>query len=128
MKLGLNVRYFCALFILLTIEAFIAIFASGFIREHFGDVLVVILIYTFIKSFVRNKIKLLWLYIFIFAVLVEVLQYFNFIEFLGLSDYPLARIMFGTTFDLVDIACYFIGCLIIFMFEKIIHNNRRVLN
>lgn len=51
------------------------------------------MIYCFIKTFVRNEIKLLPLYIFVFAVLVEIGQYFNLAELLGLSDYTIARVI-----------------------------------
>jgi len=59
------------------------------------------------------------LYIFIFAVLVEVGQYFNLATLLGLSDYKLARIIIGSTFDMKDIACYLVGCVGLFLYETI---------
>jgi len=81
--------------------------------------LVVVLIYCFIKTFVRNETKLLPLYIFIFAVLVEVGQYFNLAKLLGLSNYKIARIIIGSTFDMKDIACYLAGCVGLFLYEMI---------
>ena len=114
----MNVKYLCAFFVLFAIEAAIAVFAKdNFIRDHLGDVLIVVLIYCFIKSFVSSEIKLLWLYIFAFAALVEVGQYFHLVDLLGLGEYKLARIVFGTTFDMGDIVCYFAGCLGIYLFE-----------
>jgi len=59
------------------------------------------------------------LYIFIFAVLVEVGQYFNLVTLLGLSEYKLARIIIGSTFDMKDIACYLVGCVGLFLYEMI---------
>jgi hypothetical protein len=102
----------------LIIEIAIGVFArDNFIRNYLGDVLVVVLIYCFIKTFVRNEIKLLWLYIFLFALLVEIGQYFNFVDMIGLGEYTLARIIFGTVFDIADIVCYFVGCIGILLFE-----------
>jgi len=102
------------------IEAIIAVFIhDNFIRPYLGDVLVVVLIYCFIKAFVRNETKLLPLYIFIFALLVEVGQYFNLAELLGLSEYRIARVIIGATFDIKDIACYMVGCVGLFLFEMI---------
>ena len=97
----------------------IALFAkNSFIRNSLGDILVVLLIYCMIKSFIRNKIKLLWFYIFIFASLVEIGQYFHLIDLLGLSECKIARIVIGTTFDIKDIVCYLAGCIGIWIYEK----------
>jgi hypothetical protein len=121
MKIGFNVKYFGAFIIFLALVIFIAAFVTNaFIRFHLGDVIIVILIYCFIKSFVRNEIKLLWLYIFIFATLVEIGQFFNLVDLLGLSENRLARIIIGTTFDIWDIVCYFVGCAAIWIFETIL--------
>lgn len=116
----MNIKYFCAFIIIFAIEVIIAVFTiSNFIRAYLGDVLVVVLIYTFIKTFVRKRIKLLPLYIFIFAVLVEIGQYFHFVDLIGLGNNKIATIMLGTSFDTKDIICYFVGCSCIWLFEKL---------
>ncbi|MCL2593218.1 MAG: DUF2809 domain-containing protein [Defluviitaleaceae bacterium] len=120
MKIGFNIKYFIVFLALFIATVFIAIFATGVLREHIGDVIVVIVIYAFIKSFIKNEIKLLWLYIFIFSVLIEVSQYFNLVERLGFYDNTIIRVALGTTFDFWDIVCYFAGCMIILAFEKVI--------
>ena len=120
MKIRLDKKYLCASIVVFIIEAIIAVFIhDNFIRPYFGDVLVVVLIYCFIKAFVRNETKLLPLYIFIFALLVEVGQYYNLAELLGLSDYRIARIVIGSTFDIKDIACYLVGCIGLYLYEMI---------
>lgn len=120
MKIRLDNKYLCAFIVVFMIEAIIAVFIhDNFIRPYLGDVLVVVLIYCFIKAFVRNETKLLPLYIFIFALLVEVGQYFNLAELLGLSEYRIARVIIGATFDIKDIACYMVGCVGLFLFEMI---------
>lgn len=112
MKLGINKKYLCTFIAVFGIEALIAIFIHDrFIRPYIGDVLVVVVIYCFIKAFVRNEIRRLPLYIFIFAALVEASQYFNVVELLGIGDYRIARIIMGSTFDIKDIACYLVGCV-----------------
>ena len=99
----------------------IAVFIkNGFARDYFGDILVVVLIYCFIKAFIRNDMKLLWLYIFIFAALVEIGQYFRLVDLLGLGDFSIARIVLGAAFDLWDIVCYFTGCIGIWIFEIVL--------
>ena len=55
--------------------------------------------------------------IFVFATTVEIGQYFNIVELLGLYDITVVRIAIGTTFDIWDIIMYFIGCVLIYIFE-----------
>ena len=120
MIIKLDTKCLFSFIIVFIIEAIIAVFIhDNFIRPYLGDVLVVVLINCFIKTFVRNETKLLPLYIFIFAVLVEVGQYFNLVTLLGLSEYKLARIIIGSTFDMKDIACYLVGCVGLFLYEMI---------
>ena len=120
MDIKFNSKYFFAFVIVFVVELLIALFIrDNFIRGHVGDVLVVVLIYCFIKAFVRNEIKLLWLYIFIFATIVEIGQYFHLIDLLGLGENQFARIILGTTFDIWDIVCYFIGCVGILLLETV---------
>ena len=120
MKIRLNKKYLCAFIVVFIIEAIIAVFIhDDFIRPYVGDSLVVVLIYCFIKAFVRNETKLLPLYIFIFALLVEVGQYYNLAELLGLNDNRIARIIIGSTFDIMDIACYLVGCVGLFLFKRL---------
>ena len=105
--------YLIAILVLLATEVCIALFVhDGFVRPFIGDVLVVILIYTFIRIFIPEKVRWLSLYIFIFAVLVEVLQYFRIVEVLGLQDNKVMSTIIGTSFDIRDILCYFVGCVL----------------
>lgn len=99
---------------LLTIEVLIALFVhDSFIRPYVGDVLVVMVLYTFIRIFIPEKVKFLPSYILCFAVLVEMLQYFRIVEVLGLSDNRFFSILIGSVFDIKDIICYAVGCLLI---------------
>lgn len=116
----INKRYLATFFILLTIEVFIALFVhDNFIRPYIGDVLVVIVIYTFIRGIIRRKVKNLPIYIFLFGVLVEVLQYFRIVEILHLQNNRFFTILIGTSFDVKDIMCYFVGTLILIFWEVI---------
>ena len=99
--------------ILFFIELFIALFVHDrFIRPYFGDVLVVILVYCAVRVLFPEKPKLLPIYVFIFAVLVEVSQYLDLAELLG-GGVILSTII-GTSFSWLDILCYFIGTLLIY--------------
>lgn len=117
-KIYVNKKYVIYFFITLLIEIFIAIFVRDkFVRPYVGDILVVVLIYLFIKIFLKKPIKLLPIYIFIFSVVVETLQYFNIVEVLGLSDNRFLSTLIGTTFDVKDIICYLVGCFILYVWQ-----------
>lgn len=115
-----NLKYFIATIIIFFIEVSIATVFKNvvFLRSYFGDVLVVVLIYTFVLSFfeIKNKTKLI-VGIFIFSCLVEFLQYFHFGEILGLKNNKIAMIVLGNSFSWIDIACYFVGCVSIWLSE-----------
>jgi len=118
-KFGFSFKYLLAFLLLLAAIVLIALFVTGgFIRNHFGDILIVIFIYCFIKTFVRSRHKLLPLYIFVFAAAVEIGQYFGLVYLLGLGHSRLARIVIGTTFDALDILMYFVGCALIYLFDR----------
>lgn len=115
----LNLKYLLLFVLFFIIEVLIAKYIhDSFIRPYLGDVLVVILIYFFVRSFLKKAEKSLPIYIFIFAVGVELLQFLNIVSALGLEDNKLARIVIGTTFDFRDIACYFVGTLILLLFQN----------
>jgi len=118
-KIAFSFKFFTAFISFLIAIVLIALFIeTGFIRNHFGDVLIVLLIWCFIRIFLRGQIKLLWLYIFAFATMVEFAQYFGLVYILGLGHSQLARVIIGTTFDWWDIVMYFVGCAIIWYFER----------
>lgn len=111
--------YTFAFFILIITEILIALFIhDNFIRPYVGDMLVVILIYCFVRIFIPDKLKLLPLYVFIFALVIEISQYFNLIDVLGLSESYLAHCIFGSSFDFKDILCYALGCIICVIFSN----------
>lgn len=120
-KINPRVIYFLAFLIILTAEVLIALFVDDkFIRPYGGDILVTVLICCFIRIFFTNKIKLLPIFVFLFAFAVEIGQYFNYVELLGLDDIAFFRIALGSSFSFADLACYAVGCLAFFACEKFI--------
>lgn len=120
LKFGINYWYLAAAILLFAAMAYIAIFVpSGFIRWHFGDILVVAFIGCAARAVLRNPMRLLWLWVFLFATAVEIGQYFDLVGLLGLTGNPWAEIIIGTTFDIWDIVMYFIGCVIMVGLEMI---------
>jgi predicted membrane channel-forming protein YqfA (hemolysin III family) len=119
MKLKINSYPLCAFILLFAIETFIAVFIrDDFIRPYAGDILVVVLIYCFIKIFTQKDHRLLPLYIFIFAAFVELCQYFRIVNLLGLHENKIIGIIAGSVFDMKDIICYLIGCIGLMLFDE----------
>lgn len=57
----INKKYIISFLILFIIEALIALFVhDNFIRPYIGDILVIILMYTFIRGVMDKKIKTLY--------------------------------------------------------------------
>lgn len=120
----INIKYLIAFIILFLNEVGIALFINDrIIRPYIGDILVIIIMYTFIRSFIKKPIRFLPIYLFIFAAFVEVIQYFNILEVMGLQNIKILSIIFGSTFDVQDILCYLIGSIILIIWE-----NRKTLN
>ena len=100
------------------IELLIALFVRDkFIRPYVGDMLVVVLLYTCIRIVLPEKPRLLPLYVFLLSTCVELLQGMNIVERLGLQDSRFFSILIGTTFDVRDIVCYGVGCVLCGLWE-----------
>ena len=112
-------KYFIITLLLLSIEICIALFVhDNFIRPYIGDVLVVILIYCFIKSFFNLPTLTTAISVLLFSFLVETLQYFKVVNLLGLQNSKIARIIIGTSFAWQDIIAYIVGISIVILVEK----------
>jgi hypothetical protein len=106
--------YFLLAVTLFIIEAAIAAYMDdAFVRPYFGDLLVVILIYCAIKTFVDSPPIKTAIAVFIFACFIEVSQYFHLVQLLGWGRSPTATTVMGTFFSFVDILMYALGTLVI---------------
>jgi len=115
-----NLKYFLITVIIFIVEVLIATKLKDifFVRAYLGDVLVVMLIYYFIKAFFNLNPTKLIIRIFVFSCLIEFLQYFHFGELLGFKDNRIMMIVLGNSFSWIDILCYFAGCVILFLIES----------
>ena len=111
--------YFIAFLILLTTKILIALFVQDtIIRPYIGDLLVVILLYCFIKSFFATPVFTTVIAVLAFAFLVELLQYFNIVQWLGLEHSKVARMIIGSAFEWKDLLAYVGGAAVIILFER----------
>lgn len=110
MKLKFNYIYFIFFITLFIIEVLIAVYSkSGFIRSVFGDYLVVILLYCFLKSFIKGKSTFIALGVLVIAFGIEFLQLTNLLEVLHLQENKAAKIILGNTFHFKDLIAYTLG-------------------
>ena len=114
-----NKNYFLFFALVFVTEVLIALYVhDDFVRPYLGDVLVVILIYCFVKSFVRLVVWMAAVAVLAFAFGVEICQYLNLVEQLDLQDSKLARTVIGTSFSWLDLLTYIIGIAIVVIVEK----------
>jgi hypothetical protein len=119
-------KYFYTTVLLFLVEVFIGVFVrDSFIRPFVGDVLVVILIYCFIKSFWKIRPNVAIAAVFIFSCVVEGLQYLNIVDILGIRQYKLLAIIVGSSFDWGDILAYAAGSAILLWWENKFIDNLR---
>ena len=113
-------RNYLLLFLaVLFVEVFIALFVRDrFIRPYGGDILVTVLLCAFGRIFLPRRMRLLPLWVFLFAVLVEAGQYFDFVTLLGLGGSRFFTVLLGSTFSFADILCYGAGCFLFFFSEE----------
>lgn len=105
--LQFNKRYFLLTVQLFVIEVLIALYIKDkFIRPYVGDVLVVILIYCFVKTFIKVAVIPAAIGVLLFAFTIEALQYIN-------------------IFAWADILAYIAGFIIILIFEKVRTNQTK---
>lgn len=119
--LKFKINYFLVTILIFGIEILIALFAHDrMIRPYIGDLLVVILLYCFVKSFADTPVFATAISVLLFSYMVEILQYFKIINILGLQDCAIARIVMGTSFEWIDLIAYTAGIALVFLAEKIV--------
>ncbi len=120
-----RIIYGVVFLILLALEVLIALYVHDkLIRPYIGDIIVVMVLYAAVRVVRPEGFKLLPLYLFLFAALVEGLQFFNLIELLKVENNTLLRVLIGSVFDVKDILCYGIGCILLGIFEWKIKERR----
>ncbi|WP_035671154.1 DUF2809 domain-containing protein [Flavobacterium sp. 83] len=117
--LTFNKNYFCFAILIFFIEVLIALFVhDSFVRPYLGDVLVVILIYCFSKSFLKLPVLTVALFVLLFSFTIEFLQFLHIVEILHLEKSKIAKTIIGTSFSWIDLLTYIIGIAIVIIIEK----------
>lgn len=110
----LKTNYLIAALVIFISEIVIALYVhDDFVRPWVGDVLVVVLLYCFVRGVARlNVTSAAWL-VLMFSWLVEALQYLRIVTILGLESNAVARTIIGTTFSWSDIVAYTLGVVLV---------------
>ena len=113
-----NRNYFILTILLFLTEIAIAMYVhDDFIRPYFGDFLVVILLYCFVKSFIKVSVLIAASLVLVFSFTIEIAQYFNMVEKLGLQHTKIARVVLGNSFAWMDLLAYVLGILTVIGIE-----------
>ncbi len=122
MKLRFNYKYGIITALIIGIEIFIALKVhDSFIRPFAGDCLVVILIYTFIKTFVDISVKKAVGIVLALAVFIEFTQLVHLTTLMGLKSNNFLTAILGNTFSFPDICMYLLGGALVLGLEFIIN-------
>lgn len=121
-----NRKYFALASLVFVMEVCIALFVKDkFVRPYVGDVLVVILMYCFVKSFFKWNVNAVALGVLAFAFLIEFFQYLNIVEKLDLKN-PVVRTVLGTSFAWYDVWAYIAGFALVLLIEKQVQRRTQV--
>ena len=120
-KKKLRLLFSITAFVLLIAEVVIAFYASGWIRNYLGDVLVVLFLYALYRAVLidrPSKWFVLPTIILLIAFGVEFLQLWGICNRLGIHN-RYALILLGASFSIGDLVCYAVGCILCYLVEYI---------
>lgn len=120
-----HLKYFLGFLVLFVMEILIAKYAhDDIIRPYFGDYLVVILMYCFMRSFRSISVLKTAIFVLLLSYFVETMQYFNWVHLLHLDDSTIANIVMGNYFAWMDLLMYTLGILTVILLEKLIQKKK----
>jgi len=110
--------YVAATLLLFAVEVLIAVFVhDAVIRPYAGDGIVVMLVYTVLRSATRLGASAAVVGAFLLACVVEFGQYIHLVDRIGLGRNGFARTVLGTQFEPMDFLAYAIGALVVLVGE-----------
>lgn len=119
-----NLKSFILFLVLFLTEVLIAVYVTQpFIRYWFGDFLIVILIYYFLKSFIDAKPIYLAIVTLLFSFVIEFMQLTSLLDVLGLRHNRIANLILGNTFSVSDLLAYTLGVITVYFIDKKSINN-----
>lgn len=118
-------NYWFLFFGVLAIEISIATFFKGnFIRHTIGDFFIVILLYLTVRMLTNISWIKAALSVLLFSYFVELLQWVNILELLGVQQNVATDLIIGSTFDWKDIFAYTMGISLVILLESIAQKSK----
>lgn len=115
-----RIVYGISFFVLAVVGVLIALFVHDeWVRSYGGDIIIIFVIYAFIRILLPHGFVSLPVVILLFACLAEGLQYLNIVDELGLGDIGFFERLSGASGDVKDIICYAVACLMLIIYEMI---------
>lgn len=105
--------YLVLTLLLFAVEVYIGLYVrDNFIRPFVGDMLVVVLLYCFLRVFWSDSSIRPIVLVCAWAFLVEFSQYFDPVGVLGLEGNRIISTLWGRTFSWLDLLAYLVGSLV----------------
>jgi Protein of unknown function (DUF2809) len=118
--LTFHLKFFLFTLLLFIVEVLIALFVHDrFVRPYLGDYIVVFLIYCAVRTVLKAPVLYIVTGVLLFAYTIEMLQYFNIVDRLGLADNRLAKTVIGYGFEWLDMLAYTLGAGTIMILETV---------
>lgn len=115
--------YFSLALIVFIIEVLIAtVLKNTILRPVFGDFLVVILIFCFVKAFTNWDSKKVAIGVLLFAFTIEFGQYIDILDLLSIEKNTLTALIFGASFDWLDLLAYAFGVIAALWLDRFIRS------
>ncbi|MGB3464028.1 MAG: DUF2809 domain-containing protein [Cyclobacteriaceae bacterium] len=112
--------YFLLFLLLLVTEVLIALYVRDtLIRPYGGDFLVVIMVYCFLRALLKITVIRAAIVTLLFAYLVEFAQLAGMLEWLGLEENRLAKVVLGSSFEWGDLVAYTMGIIFVLIIERL---------
>jgi hypothetical protein len=111
--------YALAALAVFAVEVGIALFVHDkLVRPHLGDSLAVVLVYLALRAVTPLRVGAAAIAAFAIACAIEVGQFFDLVDLLGLGACHVARVVLGTGFDPADFLAYAAGALGVLAIER----------
>jgi len=119
--LRFHYKYFLLALFFFLVEVIIErYFHGGFIRNVFGDYIIVFVMYCFIKTFFSVKTIYVAILVLLISYITEIFQYVDILKLLNISRNRSTDILVGSSFDWKDMAAYTAAFITILLVEKIL--------
>ena len=111
--------YLCGITLSLCIIILIYFKDNSLVRGFVGDSIFTVMLYFMLRAvFINIRTINIGMFIILITYGVEILQYYDITDKVGILNNNIGRIVFGATFDPKDLIAYTIGLVIAVLYDK----------